>query len=902
MLLPLLRHQKMGLTAAKLLHHQGLGGGREDRNEYRGDSDDEWQACITHENLSLVEVTKKGDLEKVINLVLSGRTTKPCHDICARMASSRGSVDILKFLLQQQRASATAKSKNGYTALRLARLYENHEAVDFLQHTLHVSEEDVGHDVNAADSNSLLTPTRGGRSAATPPRGFNFLTKFPASPLIAVEGTQQSTASTAASSAASSVSVSPVPSPLLDSPVSSPSVSPRRIGSSATTATLRKPVSTANRTGKFQTASGIKSFEQLRQEKKDATASHDITFASATDPVHSSAASPTSVVVSAAPSPPPFIDASFVSGDSSNVPPPPPLSGIPPPPPMAPGFASTGLRSRSKLKPGVPLKALHWETLPQSTGGDEATLWGELAKDQEDPDAQTAEHVSELESLFAKKLPAARASTSSASSSASSATVSKSASKPASTSAGIIDTKRSQNIEIAIKRFRMTWSQIREAILQVDWDRLDAEKIQALVNCVPTVEETKQLAAAVETFKKEGTEMQPLGENKPTVKDAAPSAAAAAEVNRGWLGFNYAENFFWLLSSIPRCATRLKLLLFHLRFPAQAADVEESLRVWIDAATAIQSSKELKQLMNVVLTVGNYLNSGTAKGAAGGFRLTSLQLLESTKSNDGSTSLLDYICKHIDDRYVFRTTKRSTSTHSRASSISVQASESESERETEEDSNSSSKSDAPATPAPSPLHATSVPSFLHSLSLVRPASALDFAHLDREVKRIDANLKLVAIQLAHTTTNPTNKSATGEVDRFQEVMSSFHSSASSRLLTLSSSFSRASSLSHNLSLWFGEDPSRMDASLFFSTLEGFLEAYGRAERRQRERREREAKKAAAEGARKTATVGQSGSKAGAAVMSTPTVQQPLVAADEPSQHEEEDSAPAAGFSSGLRQR
>ena len=49
--------------------------------------------------------------------------------------------------------------------------------------------------------------------------------------------------------------------------------------------------------------------------------------------------------------------------------------------------------------------------------------------------------------------------------------------------------------------------------------------------------------------------------------------------------------------------------------------------------------------MQAILSLGNALNAGTPHGAAAGFRLASLDALAATRSRDGRTSLLHYLCK-----------------------------------------------------------------------------------------------------------------------------------------------------------------------------------------------------------------------------------------------------------------
>lgn len=952
----------MGLTVAKLLHHHSLGGGLERENIYTGDSDDEWSTCLNHYDLTLIELVKKCDLGRVIELVHSGQTTSQSHNICTRMAASRGLVDIMKFLLQNHSTRAAvsrARSKRGFTPLKLTRLYQNKEAEEYLVNVLGIT-DDAEKDENSTSSttavtspsssspsvspirsttgiSSHLTPKSARRShrtvngsTPTPPRGFQFLNQFAVQPIEAANSSHPSPSSmpppivveeeeddkndtTLDSSRPhherriSSPSFSPSASP---SP--SPPVSPRLHHRVGHLRPILKPVSTANnarlrhRHGSFQ-AAHQKTFQAMRQEEedekeqrqRDEEEQENMTFITKEETCQreeekrnqdklNASIEPKSDTQSSS-----QIDTStFVTSTNPSIPVPPPL-GVPAAPPPAPAFGGSSVSVKSKHKPSVALKPLHWDPLPShASSNDQKTLWSELASDMSSSD-DVEEHASQLEALFAKRAPATKKveqtknSSQSEQPSANDAKV-----QPMST---IIDLKRSNNIEIAIKRFRLSWDQIRDSIIQVDWSILIQERVETLVQCSPTSEEIKQIQATVEQFKKQGIQPEPLtGESKTT--------NSSSEANIGYAQFNFAENFFYLLSTIPRCSTRLKLLLFAIRFPSQVADVESSIRLLASAASSVQSSRPLKQLMSVILTVGNYLNTGTNKGSAAGFKLTSLQLLEATKSNDGKSSLLDYIINHIDDRYVFEKTRKSTT------NSSDQPSESESERELENDSKPS-HSRASSSSLATPLTATTIPGFLSSLSLVKDAAAVDFGHVEREVARMESNLKLVHIQLAHapsSATSPTNTH--GKKDRFHDVMKQFYTDALARFHSVEKELNEAVTLCKSLNAYFGEsDSSRMDVIAFFDTFARFIDSYTRSERRLREKREREAKKRQRE--EKAATIATGGAPSSSkpsfdtrhvAHIPAPTI--PNTQGETSAPHDDDDTNEAETNSSGLRGR
>ena len=57
---------------------------------------------------------------------------------------------------------------------------------------------------------------------------------------------------------------------------------------------------------------------------------------------------------------------------------------------------------------------------------------------------------------------------------------------------------------------------------------------------------------------------------------------------------------------------------------AQFEELAPEIVLALNASKALTSSKALERLMHIVLSVGNYLNGSTPKGAAHGFMLKSL--------------------------------------------------------------------------------------------------------------------------------------------------------------------------------------------------------------------------------------------------------------------------------------
>lgn len=76
-----------------------------------------------------------------------------------------------------------------------------------------------------------------------------------------------------------------------------------------------------------------------------------------------------------------------------------------------------------------------------------------------------------------------------------------------------------------------------------------------------------------------------------------------------------------------------------LEFGDNYAKLEDSLRQTLRFLDFLQNSVYFKQFLQILITVGNFLNAGTARGGAYGVKLQSLQKFSGTKDNKGNSLL-----------------------------------------------------------------------------------------------------------------------------------------------------------------------------------------------------------------------------------------------------------------------
>jgi hypothetical protein len=216
----------------------------------------------------------------------------------------------------------------------------------------------------------------------------------------------------------------------------------------------------------------------------------------------------------------------------------------------------------------------------------------------------------ELKSLFTVR-PAARKPSMAAAAPAAPTVTSKGA-------RALLDLKRSNQIQIAISKFR--GRDMRAAVLALDEAVVKLEDIPRLRECAPTPDEMDML--------------QPYAE--------APELHA--------LKLAPAEEFLLQMSSVPQLMPRLGCFLSKLNFPGRLQDAEAQLTAINAAVACVRASTQLPKLLALVLQLGNYLNAGTPRAGAAGFGSDVLLKLSETKStvsddHPSQISLLHYVAR-----------------------------------------------------------------------------------------------------------------------------------------------------------------------------------------------------------------------------------------------------------------
>ncbi|CAO2645627.1 Formin-like protein 1 [Lemmus lemmus] len=305
-------------------------------------------------------------------------------------------------------------------------------------------------------------------------------------------------------------------------------------------------------------------------------------------------------------------------GDLPPPPPPPPLGTdgpVPPPPPPPPGGPPDTLGGQDpEIGPGVKAKKpiqtkfrmplLNWVALKpnQITG----TVFTEL----NDEKVLQELDMNDFEEQFKTKSQGPSLDLS---------TLKGKAAHKAPTKATLIEANRAKNLAITLRKGNLGADRICQAIETYDLQTLSLDFLELLTRFLPTEYERSLIAR----FEKEQRPMEELSEE---------------------------DRFMLRFSRIQRLPERMSTLTFLGNFPDTAQLLMPQLNAIIAASMSIKSSDKLRQILEIVLAFGNYMNS-SKRGAAYGFRLQSLDALLEMKSTDRKQTLLHYLVKVIAEKY-----------------------------------------------------------------------------------------------------------------------------------------------------------------------------------------------------------------------------------------------------------
>ncbi|XP_038055713.1 inverted formin-2-like isoform X2 [Patiria miniata] len=301
------------------------------------------------------------------------------------------------------------------------------------------------------------------------------------------------------------------------------------------------------------------------------------------------------------------------------APPPPPLPGMggPPPPPPPGGFirpatapAQYSASPTVAPKPTKKLKILNWSKIPPNkvmtppTSTAKKNIWRCIS---ENPQQQTnlSPEYQGLEDLFSQKQAKKPGEDE------------QKVKKKQPTEINLLDGKRSLNVNIFLKQFRLPNEKIIELIVGGDAVAFGgAERLKGLLRVFPEKDE-------IDMIKGFDGDKTKLGS---------------------------AEKFYLMLTGVTSYKLRVEGMLMKEEFTANLAYLKPSLATLQKACKDILNSKTLEEFLTLILLTGNFMNSGGFAGNAMAFKISSLMKLIDTKANKPRMNLMHYIVEMAEQK------------------------------------------------------------------------------------------------------------------------------------------------------------------------------------------------------------------------------------------------------------
>uniref|UniRef100_A0AAZ3PJS8 Formin-like 2a n=1 Tax=Oncorhynchus tshawytscha TaxID=74940 RepID=A0AAZ3PJS8_ONCTS len=183
----------------------------------------------------------------------------------------------------------------------------------------------------------------------------------------------------------------------------------------------------------------------------------------------------------------------------------------------------------------------------------------------------------------------------------------------------LLDANRAKNMAITLRKVGKAPEEICKAIQLFDLRTLSVDYVECLMRFLPTESEVKIM--------------------RQYEKERKPVEALTDE-----------DRFMMHFSKIERLMQKMTIMAFIGNFCESVQMLTPQLHAVIAASVSIKSSQKLKKILEIILALGNYMNS-SKRGAVYGFKLQSLDLLLDTKSTDRKMTLLHYIANVVKEKY-----------------------------------------------------------------------------------------------------------------------------------------------------------------------------------------------------------------------------------------------------------
>nr|CAD7454607.1 unnamed protein product [Timema tahoe] len=300
----------------------------------------------------------------------------------------------------------------------------------------------------------------------------------------------------------------------------------------------------------------------------------------------------------------------------------------------------------------------------------------------------------------------------------------------------VLDGKAAQNISILLggSLKHISYSDVKKCILHCDDTVISDNVLQQLISYLPPPDQLKKL----QEFKNQYDDL------------------------------TEAEQFAITISEVKRLLPRLKSMSFKLHHSELVQDTKPDIVSSTAACEEVKQSKKFAHILELILLMGNYMNSGSRNGQAFGFEISFLPKLTSTKDIENKITLMHYLVETIERKF------------------------------------------------PELL------SFHEELSHVDRASRVSVDTIQKTLRQMDANIRNLETDLAN------NKVPQSEDDKFIDIMGSFAKEAREQFEIMQNMFKNMESLYDDLAEFYTFDKLKYTPEEFFSDIKSFKDAFSQA--------------------------------------------------------------------------
>lgn len=177
----------------------------------------------------------------------------------------------------------------------------------------------------------------------------------------------------------------------------------------------------------------------------------------------------------------------------------------------------------------------------------------------------------------------------------------------------IYDSERSKRIVACMQCLRATLTDVIAVVSSLDTSQINQESLVELLELMASMQDIERILYHVR--------------------------------KKGAGQLDHPEYLVFELSKVDHFRDRLEFMRFRYKMQWHLFEIDQQLRELHTACDEIMNSISLKNLLETLLSVGNYLNGGTDMGQADGYHLDVLNRLKETLDRDGRGNLLEFVLK-----------------------------------------------------------------------------------------------------------------------------------------------------------------------------------------------------------------------------------------------------------------